>query len=536
MSQYAPIALFVYARPEHTRQTLEALAANPEAKDSLLYVFADGPPDDAAVEVHSRIGEVRRIVRERQWCGEVRIIESDVNRGLADSIVSGVTDVVERHCRVIVLEDDIVTSPGFLDYMNRALDLYDQDARVMQVSGYAYPTDCRSRADSYFLRAMSCWGWATWSRAWRHFESDAAKLLAYWTGEPEKGRSFDLDGSGDYLDQLKANVDARKRTWAVKWFASWMKEGGLCLYPKDSLTRNIGHDDTGENCGTTEVYAGSLAEKVALSSVPRIEDKRMRLALARFYRMHVTHYRKYPSGARSIMAVIASKLGLRHLRRAAWLVLKKAHPNLKLLEREGFRYHYDSSRLDSEVSAQASLAFPCHVESSRIGRYTYIAQNAWIFRTHIGSFCSIGPNFSCGWGTHPLHGISTSPMFYSTRKQNGVTLCSEDKVSEFGRIEIGSDVFIGMNVTVLDGVTIGHGAVIGAGAVVSKDIPPYAVAVGCPIRIIRYRFEPTVISCLLASEWWNGDEQDLQEIEKNFFDVERFLKDRSVKHQASVGR
>ena len=166
---------------------------------------------------------------------------------------------------------------------------------------------------------------------------------------------------------------------------------------------------------------------------------------------------------------------------------------------------------------------PSHISDSSIGDYTYIAMNPYISMTNIGRFCSIGPNLVCGWGIHPLDGISTAPMFFSTRKQNGMTLSSVDKVIERKEINIGNDVFIGANVTILDGVTIGDGAVIGAGAVVSKDIPPYAVAVGCPIKIIRYRFASDKINDLLRIKWWEFDDEKLKEVERNFWDIDKFI-------------
>lgn len=169
------------------------------------------------------------------------------------------------------------------------------------------------------------------------------------------------------------------------------------------------------------------------------------------------------------------------------------------------------------------LYAPHSVSDTEIGDYTYIASNSHISKTAIGKFCSIGPNLLCGWGIHPTNGISTSPVFYSTLRQNGTTLSATDKVEERKRITIGNDVFIGANVTILDGVTIGDGAVIGAGAVVSKDIPPYAIAVGCPIRIIRYRFDDDKIKALRKIEWWNFDEEKLREVESYFSDVEGFI-------------
>ena len=161
----------------------------------------------------------------------------------------------------------------------------------------------------------------------------------------------------------------------------------------------------------------------------------------------------------------------------------------------------------------------------RIGFGTAIGKNANISYTAIGKFCSIGPNFLCGWGIHPIDGISINPAFYSTAKQNGFTYSKIDKIDEREPIQIGNDVFVGANVTVLDGVTIGDGAVIGAGAVVSKDIPPYAVAVGCPIRIIKYRFAPEIIDELLAVQWWDRDEDVLKKVENHFYNVDLFLEE-----------
>lgn len=166
---------------------------------------------------------------------------------------------------------------------------------------------------------------------------------------------------------------------------------------------------------------------------------------------------------------------------------------------------------------------PSHIHNTEIGDYTYIAKNSHISLSKIGKFCSIGPNVICGWGIHPLHGISTHPMFFSTLKQNGMTLSDINKVEERKPITIGNDVFIGANVTILDGVTIGNGAVIGAGAVVSKDIPPYAVAVGCPIKIIKYRFSKEVIKKLEDIKWWDFDDESLKDVEQNEFDIISFL-------------
>lgn len=166
---------------------------------------------------------------------------------------------------------------------------------------------------------------------------------------------------------------------------------------------------------------------------------------------------------------------------------------------------------------------PYFLHDVELGDYSYVAKNSSISHCSIGKFCSIGPNFCCGLGIHPINGVSTAPMFYSTVKQNGITLCMENKIVESKQTNIGNDVFIGANVTLLDGVKIADGAVIGAGAVVVNDIPPYAIAVGVPAKVVKYRFDESIIKALLEKQWWNGTEEELKEVERHFWDIESYL-------------
>jgi virginiamycin A acetyltransferase len=180
--------------------------------------------------------------------------------------------------------------------------------------------------------------------------------------------------------------------------------------------------------------------------------------------------------------------------------------------------------LNSTISKKAKIHGKYHIVDTFIDDYTYLSNNCLISNTEIGKYCSIGPNFLCGRGIHPTTGISTSPMFYSTKLQNGVTVTKKTKIEETKKIIIGNDVYIGSNVTILDGVNIGDGAVIGAGALVSKDIPPYAVAVGCPISVVKFRFSPEKIESLLKIKWWNLEPEKIHlDIENNFFDIDSFI-------------
>ena len=183
----------------------------------------------------------------------------------------------------------------------------------------------------------------------------------------------------------------------------------------------------------------------------------------------------------------------------------------KLLKRFYKKIFKNNKETKIIVNPKVKIYEPSAISNTEIGDYTYIAPFSHISMTTIGKFCSIGPFIVCGWGIHPLNGISTNPMFYSIQKQNGFSLTEKNKCEERKKIYIGNDVFIGANVTILDGVHIGDGCVIGAGAV--------------PAKIIRYRFNKDQINSLKKIKWWNWGEEKLIKIEEKFFDVEKFIKE-----------
>lgn len=204
-------------------------------------------------------------------------------------------------------------------------------------------------------------------------------------------------------------------------------------------------------------------------------------------------------------------------------IVFKICPEISVLSKNIDWSYYSNADFSSTLGNHTKLYAPYHINDCDISDYTYISHNSWISNTKIGKYCSVGPNLVCGWGIHPTNGISTSPSFYSTKSPNNVSFSTDDRIEERKPITIGNDVFIGANVTILDGVTIGDGAIIGAGAVVSKDIPPYAIAVGCPIEIKRFRFNKEQIDALKKIEWWNYDDDKLKDVEKYFFNVDAFI-------------
>lgn len=281
MTTRAPIALFVYNRPGHTRQTVEALLASDASKQSDLIVYSDAPKSDQHVDA---VNQVRDFIRRLDGFKSIKVIEREHNHGLAGSIIDGVTSVVNDRGRVIVLEDDLVVAPCFLDYMNAALDLYADDGRAMHVSGYMFPVDNRSLPETLFLRISSCWGWATWADAWENFEPDGSKLLDEINNRGLR-HEFDLHGTKSYSNMLKSQVQGKNDSWAVRWYASVFLKRGLCLHPAVSLVNNLGHDGSGTHCEANDIYgvelpvAGPAVERLKLEeSAPGLE------AIENFYR------------------------------------------------------------------------------------------------------------------------------------------------------------------------------------------------------------------------------------------------------------
>ena len=237
----APIALFAYNRPEHLRATLEALAADPLAASSDLHIFSDGARDEASVP---KVAAVREIAKLAHGFRTVTVLERSANAGLVKAVTAGVSSLCDSHGRVIVLEDDLTTAPGFLSFMNEALEKYCDSPQVMQVSGYMYPVDAFKDNQAVFLPATSCWGWATWRRAWNVYDSTMRGMKALST-DPVRRRALNLDGAYDYWQMLLDHNQGRINSWGVVWHLSVFMQDGLTLYPPVSLVSNGGFDGSG---------------------------------------------------------------------------------------------------------------------------------------------------------------------------------------------------------------------------------------------------------------------------------------------------
>jgi hypothetical protein len=252
----APIVLFIYNRPWHTRKTIEALLKNELAEQSALFIYSDGPKK---AEYLDKVYEVREYIHTITGFSSVSIIERERNLGLALSIITGVTEIVNRFGKIIVLEDDMVTSSYFLRYMNEALEMYDKEEKVISIHGYMYPVTAQL-PETFFIKGADCWGWGTWKRGWDLFEADGTKLLKELKSRKLKKR-FDFNGTYHFTKMLKEQISGKIDSWAIRWYASALLKDGLTLYPGKSLVQNIGTDNSGIHCCKTDCFRTEVASK-----------------------------------------------------------------------------------------------------------------------------------------------------------------------------------------------------------------------------------------------------------------------------------
>lgn len=254
--ELAPIVLFVYNRPWHTKKCLEALSANELAKDSILYIYADGTKPNAMSQDIENILEVRTICENASGFKAVHNIEKKENLGLVNSINSGVTEVINKHGSIIVLEDDLVVSIGFIRFMNEALKMYKDQKHVYSVTGFMFDMKTEIKK-TVLLPFTSTWSWGTWKDRWSPFNIDNFKNVVISDSKFLTSR-FNL---GDY-DYVKMLESGGMNSWGIKWYYHIFKRNGLNVFPTTSLVSNIGFDGSGTNCGTSFHHSTELEKTI----------------------------------------------------------------------------------------------------------------------------------------------------------------------------------------------------------------------------------------------------------------------------------
>ena len=276
----APILLFVYNRPLHVRKSIEALLANELAKYSELYVFSDAAKDEAS---KNDVEEVRRFVHSIDGFKQIHIVEREKNWGLARNIIDGVTQLVNEHGRVIVLEDDLIAAPYFLTFMNDALETYKDEEKVGHIQACDFTKD-PTLPDTFLIKFTGSWGWATWKRAWKHFNPNGQELLDELIRR-KLTRQFDFNGKYGFTRMLRRQIEGKNNSWAIRWNASLFLSDILSLNVGRSLIQNEGFDGSGTNCGSDNLYDTSLWMKPlpVVKISPIVENMEARKAFTNYY-------------------------------------------------------------------------------------------------------------------------------------------------------------------------------------------------------------------------------------------------------------
>lgn len=239
----APIIIFAYNRPDSLKETVASLLKNQEAKDSLLFIFIDGPKN---VMDKKDVDKVHEITNSIKGFKSVKIFSSEINKGLGDSIISGVTKIIDNYGKVIVLEDDLILQPDFLSFINKGLNEYENHKEVFSICGYTnkfkVPKDYT--ADAYFCARSSSWGWATWKDRWETVDWE----LNDWSKYKTLRKQFNKWGGSDCFGMLESWKNGLNKSWAIRFCFAQFLQNKVSLFPIKSLVQNDGFDGNGTNC------------------------------------------------------------------------------------------------------------------------------------------------------------------------------------------------------------------------------------------------------------------------------------------------
>ncbi len=253
MNNFAPIAMFVFKRPEHTRRVLESLARNSEFLQSPLYIFCDGSRHPRETEA---VISTRKVIDDIEHPYKV-VIKRNENFGLAKSIQNGISQILESYEKIIVIEDDLIIAPYFLKYMNTALVKYATNENVKQISGHMFPIDFGNENSTIMLPFTTSWGWGTWSRAWIQHLEPSDDLITLLNNYKWRYR-FDQNGSFPFSKMLLDRFLHKNDSWAILWYYNIFKQDGIVLFPTKTLIQNVGFDGSGIHCSNNSPYNDQL--------------------------------------------------------------------------------------------------------------------------------------------------------------------------------------------------------------------------------------------------------------------------------------
>lgn len=469
----APIILFVYNRPSHTRQTIEALLNNSLAKESELFIYSDAPRDQKTQE---KVKEVREYIHTITGFKNITVIERDKNFGLADNIVDGVTSVINQYGEIIVLEDDIVVSPMFLEYINKGLKYYKNQRQICSITGSCFLKPYQYKNTGiHALSITSSWGWATWKDRWDGF-SRQDEVLKSIIDNTSIHHSFDFDESYPYIKMAKLQLKRKINSWAIYWYAYNFLQSKLTIYPNAPLIINNGFDGSGYHCKKTDSPQSQFAKRYSIDfAIIAQECHETRKIIKK-------NFKQYNKIKNILFQFPKLYIGIfRTLNFLKMLKFKKKIGKNTIIAKT------------SRITGWGCISIGCN---TIIGEHSWINvnqrnQNAII----IGNYCYLGFNTFLSSGhqivikDYAMLTIGSKILGANHNTHNPLEPYISTGVSNHQRTIIGYNVWIGADALIVGGVEIGYGSIIGAGSIVTQNIPPFSIAVGSPAKVIkRYDF------------------------------------------------
>ena len=253
--QLAPLLIFTYNRLDTLEQVFKYLKNNSLCKETELFVFSDFARQEKDIEAVNR---VRKYLRTVNGFKSITIIERQENYGLAKNIIEGVTEIINKYGKVIVLEDDLITSPNFLVYMNQALNFYENSNNIFAISGYTgkLPSLSQLENDVYLSYRPSSWGWGTWKDQWENIDWDVVDFDEF-IKDRKQVKKFNRGGI-DMARMLRHCMEGENHSWAIRWSYAMSKQDKYCIYPKVSKIQNIGFGKGATNCTGIDIYQTTL--------------------------------------------------------------------------------------------------------------------------------------------------------------------------------------------------------------------------------------------------------------------------------------
>lgn len=283
----APIVIFAYNRPDHLRKTLTALSKNDLAKESAVYVYIDGPKNEQGKELNQRVFQVAKDFQENYFL-QMHISCAEINRGLARSVIEGVTKVINQYEKVIVVEDDSLTDCNYLSFMNQALEVYKENERIFSIGGYTVPLKLPSYYDKDVIltQRSSSYAWATWKNRWDTIDWSVKDYKSFRWNFRQR-RKFNRWGK-DRASMLDDQINGRVNSWAIRFDYAMFKQKSYNILPSKSLVQNIGHDGSGTHSSVDQSKEDSffveLSKERKTFALDQVEeDEKIRREFGTFF-------------------------------------------------------------------------------------------------------------------------------------------------------------------------------------------------------------------------------------------------------------